>query len=100
MELFRRRYASRIQNTFSCRSLDTWYELYLEKGEEEFLDELEDEESYTDFCRRFYEILREEYNICSAGMRDSYEMCKVKFGGDMDAYKHELMLAINSRKKR
>jgi hypothetical protein len=99
MELFYRRYASRIQNTFSYRSLDKWYELYLEKGEDVFLDELEDEENFMIFCRRFYDILREEYNICSAGMRDSYEQCKVKFAGDDESYMRELMLAIDSRRR-
>lgn len=98
--VFLRRYKSRIQKTHSWLSLDEWYSLYLEKGEDAFLDKLEDEEDFSDFCERFYDTLREEYNICSAGMKESYEMCKVKFGGDMDAYGHELMLAIRDRRKR
>lgn len=99
-KVFLRRYKSRIQSTNSWLSLDDWYSLYIERGEDEFLDKLEDEERFTEFCRRFYNILREEYNICSAGMQDSYEQCKVKFGGDLDAYENELMLVIRSRRQR
>jgi hypothetical protein len=100
MDLFLRRYQRRIRGTFTYRSLDSWYALYLENGEEAFLEELEDEENFAYFCSKFYDILRENFNICSAGMRESYEQYKVKFAFDEDSYRHELMLAIDKRRKR
>ncbi len=100
MDLFLRKYQRRIRATFSYRSLDSWYALYLEKGEDAFLDELEDQEGFAEFCKRFYDTLREEYNICSAGMYSQYDEFKVKFAGDYDSYRNELMLAIRSRRQR
>ncbi len=88
--MFLRRYETRIQRLNDFRSLDRWFELYTTKGEDEFLDELEDKEIYNDFCRKYYDILREAYNICSAGMRDYYELYKEKFGYDEAAFRHEL----------
>jgi hypothetical protein len=89
-QLFNRRYASRIINTNCHWSIDKWYALYTEKGEAAFLDKLEDEEEYVDFCRKYYGLLREAYNICSVGMYDYYQMYKDKFGSDEASFRHEL----------
>jgi hypothetical protein len=89
-KLFLRRYASRINNMYYYWSMDEWYTFYTEKGEDKFLNKLEDEEEYNDFCRKYYDVLREAYNICSAGMYDYYQMYKVKFGSDKEGFEYEL----------
>jgi hypothetical protein len=88
--LFMRRYGSRIQQTNCCWSKDKWYALYTEKGEAAFLDKLEDEENFAEFCGRYYDLLREAFNIDSCGMYDYYEKFKVEFVNDYNAFENEL----------
>lgn len=94
-EIFMRRYRKRIQ------SVNDWtftqaYKLFKEKGENHFLQELEEKEDYTEFCEKYYAILREQYNICSAGMWDQFQKYKVKFNGDESAYRNELRRTIKN----
>jgi beta-galactosidase GanA len=89
-KIFIRRYAVRISKTVTGWTTNKWYALYTEKGEAAFLDKLEDEENFADFCGKYYDILREAFNIDSCGMYDYYDMFKVKFGGDYDSFEHEL----------
>jgi len=93
--IFMRRYRKRIQ------SVNDWtfayaYKLFKEKGEDHFLQELEDKEEYAEFCEKYYSILREQYNICSAGLSEQFQMYKEKFGGDEQAYRNELRRTIKN----
>lgn len=96
MDMFLRKYQRRINSINSWKTLNEWFALYTEKGEVAFLDELEEQEDYTDFCEKYYDGLRTLYNICSAGMWDYYQMYKVKFGGDEMAFRNELRLRIKN----
>lgn len=90
--IFLRRYGSRISALNDYSPIDYWINLYMTKGEDEFLDELEDKEDFNDFCRKYYSILREAYNICSSGMHDYFENYKVKFDYDDAEFRRELRL--------
>ena len=76
--------------------MDEWFALYTEKGEAAFLDELEEQENFTQFCEKYYDILREAFNICSAGMWDYYQLYKVKFDNDDAGFRNELRHTIKN----
>jgi hypothetical protein len=98
--LFVRRYEVRTNNTNSWRTLDEWFTIYTEKGETVFLNELEDQEEYTEFCKKYYDVLRDAFNICTSGMWDYYQMYKVKFGSDEAGFRNELRHTIKNFDKR
>lgn len=96
-DMFLRKYRKRIMSVNDWKfTLVYGYTLYKEKGEDQFLTELEEAEEYTEFCEKYYDILREQFNICSAGMWEHFQMYKEKFGGDEQAYRNELRCRIKN----
>ena len=94
-ELFLRRYGKRIRNT-DLYEADA-FQIYKEKGEEAFLERLEDEEGFGEFCQKYYDLLRERYNACSALMEDEYERFKTEFKKDHSKYSADLERAWRKR---
>lgn len=95
--LFVRRYGKRIQSANHWKLTLTYgYSLYKEKGEDHFLTELEEVEEYSEFCEKYYDILRQAFNICSAGMWDYFQLYKEKFDNDDGAFRNELRRTIKN----
>lgn len=97
-DLFLRRYGRRIMKTDLCQ--EEAFKIYTEQGEEAFLERLEDEEDFMEFCEEYYELLRERYNACSALMEDEYERFKTEFQKDHSKYSEELERAWRKRQTR
>jgi hypothetical protein len=76
-QLFLRRYEMRIQylDDYSFTN-EKAYKLFKEKGEDHFLQELEEKERYNNFCHEFYDILREQWNACGDLMWDEFNKMK------------------------
>ncbi len=98
--LFVRRYARRINE---C---DQWYlsvaesyELYKEKGEDQFLIKLEEHEDFEKFCDEYYAFLREHYNACSGMMWDEFDEFRNKFNSDYSAYWEHLEECLKKNRK-
>jgi len=72
------------------------YEAYLEQGKKDFESTLNEEIEFGEFAKEFYDDLREMYNICSAGMMDSFQDMKKKgwthadFRRDLNKKKEEM----------
>lgn len=62
---------------------------FLELGQDAFEAKLNESVEYSRFCSRFYERLRERYNICSAGMWDEYKKMKAN-NWTMNEYARQL----------
>lgn len=95
-ELFMRRYGDRILAVEDYRSMKSWIKLYKNKGEIVFLNVLEDAESYTRFGKKFYDVLRDAWNIDGEGMNDQYQIYKNKFGKNDEVYINELRNTIEN----
>ena len=68
------------------KTLEQSYQLYKEKGEDQFLIELEDSEKFAEFCDEYYDFMREHWNACSASMWSSYEDFKTTHGKNERVY--------------
>ena len=81
-QLFLQRYETRIRavDDYCSFTVQKAYKLFKEQGEHQFLQELEEEEKYRDFCNEFYDILREQWNACGALMWDEFKEMK-RLGG-------------------
>jgi hypothetical protein len=72
------------------------YEAYRKEGKKGFEVLLNEEIEFADFAKEFYDDLREMYNICSAGMVDSFQAMKKKgwthadFRRDLNKKKEEM----------
>ncbi len=84
---FVRRYAKRINECdVWYESIEESYKIYKEKGEDQFLTDLEEKEDFQEFCNEYYGFLREHYNACSAMMWDEFESFRTKFDSDYDKF--------------
>jgi hypothetical protein len=87
---FLRTYGHRIEKLTDYRSVDGWFELYDSEGTRVFLEYLEDEEDFSDFCGKYYAILREAFNIRKDDMNDYYRSYKGNFNGDDAKFQADL----------
>ena len=56
------------------------YKAYLSLPENEFMEKLNERADFHDFCKDFYDILREQWNACGTLMMDEFELMK-ELGG-------------------
>lgn len=98
---FVRRYARRIQKCDAWYdSLEESYKICKEKGEDQFLTELEEKEDFQEFCREYYDFLREHYNACSGSMWDSFDKFRNEFNSNYTAYWEHLEECLKKSHKR
>lgn len=96
--LFIRRYEKRICDAYSWFiTVNEAYELCKEKGEDHFLTVLEEQEDFGDFCKEYYEFLRENYNACNGMMWDQFEIFKSEFNSDRSKYWSHLQKELKER---
>jgi hypothetical protein len=99
-ENFRRTYKTSLRH-----ARDLWYtteeayEAYLEHGKKDFESTLNEEIEFSEFAKEFYDDLREMYNICSAGMMDSFQDMK-KNGWTHTDFRRDLNKKKEEMKKR
>jgi hypothetical protein len=78
-ENFKRTYKYAVQMVpDDWHSMEEAYADYLAHGKKGFEKLLNEAVEFADFCKEFYEDLREMYNICSAGMQDAFLDMKKK----------------------
>lgn len=83
-EQFQHKYRHLISDDIGCLY---WsdnrgaYNAYLKVSDDEFMDKLNEHIDFSEFCKKFYDVLRQEWNACGALMQDEFEKMK-KLGGD------------------
>jgi hypothetical protein len=81
---FKRLFGPRIE--FARMDLNDSYTMYTEKGQEEFLTELEKQEAFREFCDEYYDYMRERWNACSGSMWESFEDFRDKYESNYTKY--------------
>jgi hypothetical protein len=96
--MFLRRYAKRINECDAWyHSIDESYQIYKEKGESQFLTDLEEQEDFQSFCGEYYSFLREHYNACGGMMWDEFKRFRSEFNSDRSAYWKSLEKELEKR---
>ena len=75
-ENFEHKYRHLLSDDIAClywNSKQEAYEAYLKGSEDEFMEKLNDHIDYAKFCKKFYDILREQYNACGIMMYDEFQ---------------------------
>jgi hypothetical protein len=86
---FREEYGDLITGIHGGNTVTHLYTAYKDLGKKEFHKFLGEELQYKLFCDRFYDRLREMYNIDSVGMREEFEKMREK---KQTFYQYELEL--------
>ena len=87
-EKFLNKYRHLLSDDISClhwNSKQEAYEAYLKGSEDEFMDKLNEHVDYDKFCRKFFGVLREQYNACGAMMSSEFQRWK-KLGSKDEEY--------------
>ncbi len=92
---FREEYGDLITGIYGGNTVTHMYDAYRDLGKKEFHKFLGEELQYKLCCDRFYDRLREMYNIDSVGMREEFEKMREK---KQTMYQYELELT--KRRKR
>lgn len=94
--LFLRKYKGRIEKTTSWRPVHQWYDIYVEEGELKFLEKLEEQEAFNDFCKKFHKILLRAFDPYSQTMWVHYGQYKDKFNSDVEAFGEDFIRMLNT----
>lgn len=90
-ENFEHRYRHLLSDDIACLH---WYnnrqayELYLKISDDEFMEKLNEHVDYEKFCRKFYDVLRTQYNACGAMMYDEFKRWKTLGSKDEEYIKY------------
>lgn len=94
--LFLRKYKERIEKTTSWRPVHQWYDIYVKEGELKFLEKLEEQEGFNDFCKKFQKILLDAFDPYSQTMWVHYGQYKDKFNSDVEAFAEDFLRMLNT----
>ena len=94
--LFLRKYKERIEKTTTWRPVHQWYDIYVKEGELKFLEKLEEQEEFNDFCKKFHKILLDEFDPYNQSMWVHYGQYKDKFKSDVEAFAENFLRMLNA----
>ncbi len=87
------------QVTDLWRTPEKAYRIYVDKGKRAFEDRLNEHIEFMNFCKEFYDQLREWYNIDSVGMHEAFQLMKEK-GWTHQQYREYLQEQRKAKKPR